>query len=289
MVYDIVKHPKSRQQQLIVVIAISVVMFVLLWHRKGSSFDDEPFQANGTENPQMLEQISPICYCVSNRTEVLTSQQPTSFNPDAFQWCSSQSWQRGTNQNVIAYTIFGNVTERYYSLLTNISSTAQKFYPGWIVRIYHNFRNQSEEAHRQLCNVYCQFRNVDLCSVPQLIERIRNTTKNNQLEPIEAGLLERLNLRMFRYLVAFDPNVDIFISRDVDSIISAGQDQVKNPDQVTLRNIVWPSAQYDAVRLPQHIFDTHSGRLLFIVSLFIRWFTTVTTARIRFSWRKPCQ
>ncbi|XP_032790963.2 uncharacterized protein LOC116928020, partial [Daphnia magna] len=140
-----------------------------------------------------------------------------------------------------------SVCSSFISIEPNISSTAQKFYPGWIVRIYHNFRNQSVEAHRQLCNVYCQFRNVDLCSVPQLIERIRNTTKNNQLEPIEAGLLERLNLRMFRYLVAFDPNVDIFISRDVDSIISAGQDQVKNPDQVTLRNIVWPSAQYDAM------------------------------------------
>lgn len=47
------------------------------------------------------------------------------------------------------------------------------------------------------------------------------------------------------------------------AIISAGQDQVKNTDQVSLRNIVWPSAQYDAVRLPQHIFDTHSGHIAF--------------------------
>ncbi|XP_059352878.1 uncharacterized protein LOC130688600 [Daphnia carinata] len=123
------------------------------------------------------------------------------------------------HQKVIAYTIFGKVTERYNSLLTNISSTAQKLYPGWIVRIYHNFRNQSEEAHQHLCEVYCQFNNVDLCSVPELIQRIRDASKTNQMEPIEADLLDGLNLRMLRYLVTFDPNVDIFISRDVDSMI----------------------------------------------------------------------
>ncbi|XP_032790956.1 uncharacterized protein LOC116928016 isoform X1 [Daphnia magna] len=287
-------------QRLMTVIAITTLLYMAVWHMQSPFFHYNSIQITDKEDQRILRQISPTCNC--NDRETVSARQQQSLHPNTLQWCSSQSSQRGTHQNVIAYTIFGNVTELYYSLLTNISSTAQKFYPGWIVRIYHNFRNQSVEAHRQLCNVYCQFRNVDLCSVPQLIERIRNTTENNQLERIEAGLLERLNLRMFRYLVAFDPNVDIFISRDVDSIIwqrevdaveqwlqsnytfhvmrdhnqhsvvmlagmwgaklyqrrdlmvgmmraiiSAGQDQVKITDQVTLRNIVWPSAQYDAM------------------------------------------
>ncbi|KAI9562687.1 hypothetical protein GHT06_010141 [Daphnia sinensis] len=197
-------------------IAISVLLYIAVWHQQSTYFHSNSIQISETEGQQKLENISPTCNC-NGRTTNLTKQQ--SFNPDAFQWCSSRSSQRGTHQNVIAYTVFGNVNERYYSLLTNISSTAEKFYPGWIVRFYHNFSNQSEEAYRKLCNVYCQFNNVDLCSVPELIERIRDTAKNKQVEPIEAGLLQHLNPRMYRYLVAFDPNVDIFISRDVDSMI----------------------------------------------------------------------
>jgi hypothetical protein len=126
------------------------------------------------------------------------------------------------HQKVITYTLYGNVhnasvAKRYYSLLRNISLTAERDYPDWVVRIYHNIRDRGgpeREAHDQLCDIYCRFHNVDLCSVPLLVERI-----GNQTIPIDPALLAGLNPKMFRYLVMLDPNVDVFISRDVDSII----------------------------------------------------------------------
>ncbi|KZS05616.1 Uncharacterized protein APZ42_031132 [Daphnia magna] len=137
-------------------------------------------------------------------------------------WCSRESTVRGPYQKVISYTLHGDaknasIFNRYYSLLRDISLTAQRDYPGWIIRIYHDIpdgRGPAKEAHDQLCQVYCQFDHVDLCSVPLLIERIGNNTT-----PVDPASLQRLNPRMFRYLVMLDPNADVFISRDVDSLI----------------------------------------------------------------------
>ncbi|XP_046638270.1 uncharacterized protein LOC124316393 [Daphnia pulicaria] len=158
--------------------------------------------------------ISPLCNC-SKEIQV-QSIQP---DPNAFKWCGPDSSVRGMHQKVITYTLYGNVqnasiADRYYSLLRNISLTAERDYPGWVVRIYHNFRDQEGPGHQQLCDIYCQFHHVDLCSVPLLIERIGNSTT-----PIDPVLVAGLNPKMFRYLVMLDPNVDVFISRDVDSII----------------------------------------------------------------------
>jgi hypothetical protein len=158
--------------------------------------------------------ISPLCNC--SKEIPVQSIQP---DPNAFQWCGPESSVRGMHQKVITYTLYGNVqnasiADRYYSLLRNISLTAERDYPGWVVRIYHNFRDQDGPGHKQLCDIYCQFHHVDLCSVPLLIERIGNSTT-----PIDPALVAGLNPKMFRYLVMLDPNVDVFISRDVDSII----------------------------------------------------------------------
>jgi hypothetical protein len=158
--------------------------------------------------------ISPLCNC-SKEIQV-QSIQP---DPNAFKWCGPESSVRGMHQKVITYTLYGNVqnasiADRYYSLLRNISLTAERDYPGWVVRIYHNFRDQDGPGHQQLCDIYCRFHHVDLCSVPLLIERIGNSTT-----PIDPALVAGLNPKMFRFLVMLDPNVDIFISRDIDSII----------------------------------------------------------------------
>ena len=138
---------------------------------------------------------------------------------DKFHWCSEDSSMRGPSQKIVTYALFGNASSeavygRYFSLLRNISITADKKYPGWIVRIYHDILESNELAHQQLCIVYCRYPNVDLCSVPLLADRIGNETS-----PIDPALLRGLNPKMFRYLVMLDPNVDLFISRDVDSII----------------------------------------------------------------------
>lgn len=163
--------------------------------------------------------ISSLCNCGK---EISMPDEDRLSDLNAFDWCSRESSVRGPHQKVISYALYGNahnasIFKRYYSLLRNISLTAERVYPGWNIRIYHNIPDSNgpeREAHDQLCDVYCRFKHVDLCSVPLLIQRIGNETT-----PMDPTFLTGLNPRMFRYLVMLDPNVDVFISRDVDSLI----------------------------------------------------------------------
>ena len=164
--------------------------------------------------------ISSLCNC-SRSIKIMER------DPRVFDWCGAESSMRGKYQKVITYTLYGNTTDpaifkRYYSYLNDIAVTAEKEYPGWYIRIYHNFtegkansKREERAAHDLLCDVYCKFPHVDLCSVPLMVKRIGHGNKH----PIDPALLQGLNPRMLRYLAMLDPDVDIFISRDVDSII----------------------------------------------------------------------
>ena len=142
-----------------------------------------------------------------------------------------------------------SVSNRFDSLSKNISITAAKVYPGWIVRIYHNFHNQSQSenvVHKQLCDLHCQFDHVDLCSVTDIARNIPSLTL------IDPSLLRGLNGRMFRFLVMLDPDVDIFISRDIDSVIWH-QREVDAVDQ-------WQSSNFTFHLMRDHKF--HSATIL---------------------------
>ena len=162
--------------------------------------------------------LSSLCNC-GKEIEIFDE---SAIQSDDFQWCSEESSIRGPNQKIVTYSLYGDahnasVFKRYFSLLNDISLTVEKQYPGWIVRIYHNIRDRpgpEKEAHNTLCDVYCRFNHVDLCSVPLMADRIGNDTT-----PIDPKLLLGLNPKMLRYLVMMDPNVDVFISRDVDRYI----------------------------------------------------------------------
>lgn len=87
-----------------------------------------------------IKSISFLCNC---RKETATTATNLHTDPDVFDWCSRESTVRGPNQKVIFYTLYGDaknasIFNRYYSLLRNISLTAQRDYPGWIIRIYHD-------------------------------------------------------------------------------------------------------------------------------------------------------
>lgn len=216
----------TRQSRQLSFFALVAVAFMFVWHQSQNVHQSKriqckrPFKGeNETEPISTTKYISSMCNCGK---EITMGEESNLPDPNAFKWCSPDSSIRGMHQKVIAYTLYGNVhnasvAKRYYSLLKNISLTAERDYPGWVVRIYHNIRDRGgpeREAHDQLCDIYCRYQHVDLCSVPLMVERIGNSTT-----PIDPALLSGLNPKMFRYLVMLDPNADVFISRDVDSII----------------------------------------------------------------------
>lgn len=185
--------------------------------------------------------VSSMCNC-SKRVPIGEEES------GGFQWCSDESSVRGRHQKVITYTVFGDaqddasVFRRYFSSIKNISQTANKMYPGWIIRIYHNIIDSQSEAQKQLCKVFCRYPNIDLCS----IHRIADQIESNSTRPIDPKLIRGLNPKMFRYLVMLDPNVDVFISRDVDSLIWHREvDAVKE----------WLSSNYTF-----HLMRDHTGQ-----------------------------
>lgn len=209
----------NRHNARLTLILLAIASFGLVV--KNVSFEENdlalPECSADDDLPEEDFYVSSLCNCGKK----IPIQSNETAEPDAFQWCSDESSARGHHQRIVTYALFGNahnasVFRRYYSNLRNISLTVEKQYPGYVIRIYHNVVDDPDsEGYRQLCNVYCRYPNVDLCSVPELADRIGN----NSTTPIDPVLIRGLNPRMYRYLVMLDPNVDLFISRDVDSLI----------------------------------------------------------------------
>ena len=188
------------------------------------------------------------CQKIISSDTMLKQQAIPNFS--SFQWCSTESSLRGKHQRVIVLSLFGEVHndgffQRYYSILTHIALIAEEKYPGWILRIYHdiellqtpndtNFNINSSErlasARDILCDVYCRYHNVDLCNINWLKERHRSTINHGKIKElklsiaataIDSSIINGVNPRMYRFLVLLDANVDVFISRDADSIITS--------------------------------------------------------------------
>lgn len=167
------------------------------------------------------EEEEPYYNFISN---VLHDGPSRSESSSDFHWCGPESSMRGKGQKVISFVLYGHqqVNERYSSLIRNISSTAENLYPGWVVRIIYKIFDIRAAAgvDENLCDAYCQFNNIDLCSMSDLIDRLRftssNRTSNNLIDP---DVLVGLHPKMWRFLAILDPNVDVFLSRDLDSLI----------------------------------------------------------------------
>ncbi|CAF1056648.1 unnamed protein product, partial [Brachionus calyciflorus] len=116
------------------------------------------------------------------------------------------SLKRGPNQKVISFCLFGN-SKRFYYLLLEIAEKVKYFYPDHLIRIYHN--SSLDKTFK--CELECSKNFVDFCNINKL--------------PISIGKIntylnvDYLNSRMWRFLPVGDTFVDLFHSRDSDSII----------------------------------------------------------------------
>jgi len=206
-----------KEGRLICVILITFGSYYFISQGKNNNDTIEPVtECSASKNSANKQYVSSLCNCA----KIIPVVNEDALNQtNRFQWCSIESDLRGDHQNVVAYTLYGNANNastfrRYYSLMRNLSLTVETLYPGWVIRFYHSFSEDEREAYGSLCDIYCKFPHVDLCSVKGLWERIGNSTW-----PIDSALLKGLNRKIYRFLVMLDPRVDVFISRDVDSLI----------------------------------------------------------------------
>ncbi|CAF4364229.1 unnamed protein product, partial [Rotaria sordida] len=127
--------------------------------------------------------------------------------------CSIQSDHRGPNQKVISISVYGsssNYTDNgmfawetsIFSFLIPLANEVKLLLPSWIIRLYIDFTGSTKSQKNFLYN----FSNIDICDI-------------HNIPMFGSSLVSYLPGKMWRFLPVFDPFVDYFLSRDLDSPI----------------------------------------------------------------------
>ena len=158
------------------------------------------------ENYIEINELNAVSYSVNiadtNRSYVLNKKE---FNASIFQCDLYNVFKRGKNQKIISYSLFGH-NERYYSLIKQLSKLIKQMYPDWIIRIYYD-----DSIDRKIvCQMECETENMDFCDINRLpmSSSFSSTWNASYIYP-----------SIWRYLVVSDSFVDVFMSRDLDSLI----------------------------------------------------------------------
>ncbi|XP_046449582.1 uncharacterized protein LOC124198012 isoform X3 [Daphnia pulex] len=132
--------------------------------------------------------------------------------------CNEHADLRGPHQKVIAYSLYGNLTQpnvnrRYLKPLVETAETILRVYPGWNIRIYHNLTSH-DESWRLFRKTFQEAgSHIDLCNATQIIQDHK---------------LGKIFSMTWRWLPLLDDLVDTFMSRDADSpIIRREEDAVR--------------------------------------------------------------
>ena len=143
------------------------------------------------------------CHC-----EVTEASQPSNFKDTT---CGLKAFKRGPKQKVVSFSLYNASNNPLQTVgfvkgvLRNLNAMIQH-YPGWILRLYtHEMQDQRTKS--LLCFWHCsKYRDVfDLC----LINQLPNGKDLSKMFPM-----------IWRFLPTLDPQVDLVLSRDLDSLIS---------------------------------------------------------------------
>lgn len=126
--------------------------------------------------------------------------------------CSRETYLRGAGQKVIGFSFYDNPKNpnkakerKYFQGIEANLNLVDKHYPGWVVRVYYDLTPDSETM-TSLCQLACSRPSLDLCHV-------RSIPSSGDISKVFA-----MNWRFFPIL---DPQVDAYVSRDLDSLINA--------------------------------------------------------------------
>ena len=127
--------------------------------------------------------------------------------------CGRDAYRRGLHQKVAGFSFFGNrnssihQTKRYFEgIADNLKQLPQFYNDSWTMRLYYDL----EDHHpllKHLCDLACSNTHLDLCHVQKLPGT--PVTNASSIFP-----------RDWRFFPTLDPQVDVFLSRDLDSRIN---------------------------------------------------------------------
>lgn len=190
---------------LIVVFIIFLILIKLYFHEKP---DKSLFKINLKNIQEIINKST--CNCRNKTIKITKSGNLIHINSEKNYWLTQNEFeeskiacdlekvlQRGPNQKVISYSIFGS-NSFYFRYLELISKTAQKLFPEWTIRFYHDSTFDQE----LLCKIECKYSNVDFCNTDKLL--------------YEKFSVNFMIPTFWRWLPIGDTFVDVFLSRDSD-------------------------------------------------------------------------
>ncbi|CAF1385660.1 unnamed protein product [Rotaria sordida] len=120
--------------------------------------------------------------------------------------CSEKANLRGNKQRIISLSIFGPkenplfVDDKFSQFIFPLIDEAKLLFPTWTIRLYSD---ELTINRLDLKNLSQLATNIDICNVNQI--------------PIIGNVGEYLSGKLWRFLPALDPMVDLVSSRDLDS------------------------------------------------------------------------
>jgi len=126
--------------------------------------------------------------------------------------CGQDAYQRGSNQKILAFSFYGNPKTKeqrrrkyFQGIERNLAEMGAVYGKAWTMRLYIDLE-LSSPVFKKLCSLACSNNNFDLCLASNLPGNpVRNASN--------------IFPRIWRFFPTLDPQVDILLSRDLDSLI----------------------------------------------------------------------
>ena len=134
--------------------------------------------------------------------------------------CGIDAWRRGIGQKVIGFSFYHNKEYKSFNAKGYIEGIRgnieimDKFYPGWIMRLYYDLE-PSDPVMDEVCQLVCQYSNLDICDIQNLPGHpVKNASD--------------IFAMFWRFFPTMDPQVDLYASRDLDSRFSEREVEAVN-------------------------------------------------------------
>jgi len=176
--------------------------------------------------------------------------------------CGNDAYLRGSHQKIVGFSFYGDVNsdyskkKGYFEGIIGNLELMPKFYPGWVMRLYYDL-DQTDPVLQDLCQLACTHSNIDICNAKHL--------PGNPF--VDASRVFPMNWRFFPTL---DPQVDFYVSRDLDSRFS-------EREQAAVKE--WLDSGYDFHFMRDH---PHHG----VKILGSGWGSKLVREETRMNWQK---
>lgn len=213
---SVLQKGKKQILQVVIILFLSSVTFLNISRIRSSIFAGSKQQVRSQNGSDKNSRTFKLENCNCSRT--LFSVETTENRSVAFSdtTCGRDAFYRGPHQKVAGFSFYGNTSssthkaKKYFAgIEENLHLLRSEYGESWSMRLYYDLP-KSDPLMDQLCDLACTNTNLDLCHV-------RNLPGCGQLNLNDVSDIFAMT---WRFLPPLDPQVSLFLCRDLDSRIS---------------------------------------------------------------------